>query len=411
MTSIEKKLIQIVGDSLYPSEKSTIKEEGLSKDEIVKLFVEAQKQSVFPIVFDKLKERLKIVLEDDLFNEYQIQDSKHRAATIRNINDHIVLHGILSKRRIPYVILKGQVSASYYHKLELRSCGDVDFLIKKADVSRVDRILVKEGFRKREDAEKHDFHWAYTKEKTVLELHWNIPGVPKNDKKISAIMSTVFADAVTYENQIGCFRGPSKLHHGMILLLHTLSHLTSTGIGLRHLCDWLVFEESLTDEEFLSLFEKKLCEVGLWKFAQVLTQIGTLYFGCKEHSWCKEIEPALCSGILEDILSGGNFGVKSNTRQLEAKIMRNSRTRKIKKGSTFKNLIININEKAKRKVPISKKIIILRPIGWIGVVIEYGVWVHKRKLKHLDLKIFKEAERRADLYSELHLFEKTKFID
>ena len=41
---------------------------------------------------------------------------------------------------------------------------------------------------------------------------------------------------------------PSDLHHGLILLLHNASHMTAGGIGLRHLCDWAVYMERMTDD-------------------------------------------------------------------------------------------------------------------------------------------------------------------
>lgn len=62
-------------------------------------------------------------------------------------------------------------------------------------------------------------------------------------------------------------------------------HLLGEGIGLRHLCDWAVFADSLKEKEFRSLFETKLKSIGLWKFACILSQVCYKYLHCHNLSW------------------------------------------------------------------------------------------------------------------------------
>ena len=112
------------------------------------------------------------------------------------------------------------------------------------------------------------------------------------------------------------------------VLLHTISHMTGGGIGLRHLCDWLVFENSVPEEEFLDIFEDQLKDIGLWTFAKVMTKIGVLYFGTKRN-WCLDADDEVCWALLEDILSGGNFGTKDNTRRSQAKLIQNRVTKSV----------------------------------------------------------------------------------
>ena len=68
------------------------------------------------------------------------------------------------------------------------------------------------------------------------------------------------------------FYVPSTFHHGIVLLLHTISHISSTGVGLRHLCDWLVFVESLTEDKFIEMFSGPLQDMGILTFAKVNTK-------------------------------------------------------------------------------------------------------------------------------------------
>ena len=68
--------------------------------------------------------------------------------------------------------------------------------------------------------------------------------------------------------------------------------MINTGIGLRHLCDWAVFVDSVDD--FEKDFKDKLTECGLYRFAQILTQLSSKYLGLKKQAWAE--------GVLDDSL-------------------------------------------------------------------------------------------------------------
>ncbi|MCB7187645.1 nucleotidyltransferase family protein, partial [Anaerostipes caccae] len=58
-----------------------------------------------------------------------------------------------------------------------------------------------------------------------------------------------------------------------MLLLHKLEHITSSGLGLRQLCDWAVFvHRDMTPERWEDLLPK-LSRFGLLHFARVITRI------------------------------------------------------------------------------------------------------------------------------------------
>ena len=233
-----------------------------------------------------------------------------------------------------------------------------------------------------------------------------MPGIPQNDRTIHACLADILEKAKPLDFEDGICLVPSPFHHGLILLLHTISHLTGSGVGLRHLCDWLVFENSLTENEFNSLFSKPLQDVGLWSFAKVLTKIGVMFFGCAERAWCADADDALCASFLEDVLNGGNFGVKDQTRRSQAKLIQNNANKKVSRGGVWKNGLISINEKAKKEHPFCKKYPILRPLGWIIVVVQYLIRVIAGKRNNVFAKkIYSDALNRQSIYSQLKLFE------
>ena len=235
-----------------------------------------------------------------------------------------------------------------------------------------------------------------------MELHWDVPGLPKS--MADRYAADVIEKAVETHVQGNKMMFPSPFHHGLVLLLHTISHMTGGGIGLRQLCDWLVFEKSLSEREFLELFEHPLKDIGLWNFAKVMTKIGVLYFGT-DRSWCIDADDEVCRGLLEDILSGGNFGTKDNTRGSQAKLIQNRVTKSVQ-GSVLKNGLVSINEKAKRDYPFCRENALLRPVGWTAVAGQYVARVLSGKRNNVfDRKIMSDAMNRQRLYAKLKLFE------
>ena len=365
---------------------------------------ESQLQSVFPVVYDYLMKRNPELLNNHLFQKYNILYSRFYAEAIRNLHFHEELHNLLFNNKIPYVILKGQASALYYPDSLLRTMGDVDFLIDIVNRDIVDELLIDSGFIKSNFTEKHLFHWAYTKDKAKLEMHWEIPGLPKKHHTIDKYVQNIIDKAVICNTQNGKFYIPSEFHHGLVLLLHMLSHMTSTGLGLRHLLDWLVFENSIPEDDFLEKFELPLKSIGLWKFVQVLTKIGELYFGFNPRKWSISVNADLCSDLLEDVIDGGNFGIKDDSRKIQTKFIRDSETRKIEGGSSLRNLIVNVNAKARNDFPPAKRYSVLLPIGWFLVGIQYFRWSYNKGIV-IDKRTVLNIKRRKKIYSELKLFE------
>jgi hypothetical protein len=202
----------------------------------------------------------------------------------QNFSEHSELHELIIANNMPYVAMKGLASAMYYPDPSLRSMDDVDFLVEKENVSRAGKLFESIGFAVDHGEEDDGIHIAYTRPPmSIWELHHSVNGIPNNDvvELIQAEMDKTIPTAETAEVDGSTCRLPDKLHHGLIMLLRTASHLTSEGVGLSHLCDWVVFASALSDAEFREIFEKKLKRFGLWRFAQVLTLLGILRQGFK----------------------------------------------------------------------------------------------------------------------------------
>lgn len=406
MQDAQKLLIKIVREKLYNTEQNT-SYDNLSADKLTEVLLEARQQAVFPMAFACLKGQIKNELALDVYADYERIYLSFIATGIRNRANHNELHKLLTMHDIPYVILKGQASARYYNDPMLRQMGDVDFLVNETDIERTDAVLRDAGFVKDVKTDNHGFHWEYVKNESIFEMHWGVPGVPDVDNKtIKKYISTIIDDRTLFINAGSSYYVPSDFHHGLVLLLHTISHLTSSGVGLRHLCDWLVFENSKPEQQFTDLFETPLKKMGIWRFAKVITKTGILYFGCENRNWCSEIDVMLCAEFLEDIFAGGNFGRKDTSRRSQAKLIRDNRSRKISHRSILHNIMSNINTKVKKQYPFLRKTIILLPLGWLLVVGQYtGRVLTGKRENALSAENYSNAASRQRVYGAMRLFE------
>ena len=191
------------------------------------------------------------------------------------------------------------------------------------------------------------------------------------------------------------------------MLLHMISHMTSEGIGLRHLCDWAVFVNGISNDEFVGLFSEKLKRFGLWKFAQIMIATSEKYLGIehKELIESAELDDDLLEAVITDILKGGNFGKKDLNRYREIKYISNLNDRTVDNKSVFAQAFTTLNMKVYGDYSFINKYKILLPVGWVAEGGKYiGLLISgKRKTKNTSAML-KEAAERKEIYSQMDLF-------
>lgn len=327
-------------------------------DDWTTVLTEAKNQAVVQLVDSDLDKSLLSPEESKAWKQAASQDI---ANNIRIGYNHSLLHEWM--KDIPYVILKGAASASYYPIPAYRSMGDVDFLVPNDDIERAGKALEEHGLRPWD--QEHISHTVYRGPRMHYEMHFNLAGTPHGaaGDMVREYTKDIFEKAETRTVISGLATLPSPFHHGLILLLHTCHHLTGEGVGLRHLCDWAVFENSFSDIEFREMFEAKLKAIGIWRFAQILTRVSIKYLGADERSWAVA-DDELVDALMEDILSGGSFGKKDQTRSTQTSLISDRGKNGVGRTSMTDQFIKSGNEVVYHHWPQARENKVLLPIGW-----------------------------------------------
>lgn len=344
-------------------------------------------------------------------NKNGIEDEKFKASTTYQIfknTKSFMMHAnvakALEKAGIPCIIIKGAVSASFYPEPNLRPMGDTDVLVKRADLENAMKVLKKCGLETDKDITnaKTGHHIDFKKGKQRVELHYELPGFPDNEMldEVKKLTEDIWELSKKYETPCGEITGPSDFHHGLIMLLHMQEHMKKGGMGLRHLCDWSVFVNNFSDEEFLNLFEEKLKKIGLWRFACLLSQASE-YIGLPQKEWMGN-EKELAQKLLDDIISCGNFGRKDMHRVASQKYTFAALNQKKKKSQAGQYFDYGLKTTCEIW-PFYKKHKWLLPIGFACYCVRTGYRLITKKSKMYNLK---DNDKVFDLYSQLRLFVK-----
>lgn len=390
-------MIEIILDALKKElfNKSVVIPKNAPFEEISK---EAHTQAVDSLVYAGIS---KSSVEDKAFQgkaAYQLLKNS------KAFQMHAEVARILEKAEIPYIIIKGVISASYYPDPYARPMGDTDVLVKKQDAEKAFAVLKESGFETDKEVvnTKVGHHIDLKKGKQRIELHYEVPGLPLNDMfdSVKQLTDNIWEGVKEYETIYGKMQGANEFYHGLIMLLHMQEHMQKGGMGLRHLADWAVFVNNFSEKEFAELFEEKLRNIGLWRFACLLSQTSG-YLGLDQKEWMGKDEE-IAQKLLEDIISCGNFGSKNMHRVASQKyvpVVGNQKKKKSQVGQYF-----DYGVKTTMEIwPFYRKHKWLLPIGFIGYCIRTGYRLITKKSKMYNLK---GNDKVYDLYSQLKLFEK-----
>lgn len=405
MDSIQEQLLAVVRYQLFGGVKPTIKNEELSD-----ILTEAKAQTVFSTVFSLLQENLKNFSKKE-FLHCQESFFANVMTNTNNFMEHAELHKLMTERGIPYVAIKGLASAYYYPDPSLRDMGDVDFLVFEKNFEMAKQAVLSAGFAVDHGGDNGDIHIAFKREPlSIWEQHRCVNGVPNGfvGELIRKETDRTIETSELVELDGAVCRIPDKLHHGLIMLLHMVSHMTSEGIGLRHLCDWAVFANSIENDEFVKLFKDKLSQFGLWKFAQTMTAVSEKYLGADHKKWAEnpDLEGNYLEGVITDILNGGNFGKKDMNRYREIKYISNRNERTVDDKGVVAQAVNTLNKKVYNDHAFIDRHKVFLPVGWIAEGGKYiGLLVSGKRKTQGTSAMLKEASKRKDIYSKMKLFE------
>ncbi len=222
------------------------------------------------------------------------------------------------------LIVKGLVCRLLYPKPDLRPSADEDLLVPSGEYSGIVSWLRKEGFACiGEDTSSEmpqEIGLIRKKDGLYLEIHTQLfssgsdLGVRMNGyfRDIFAHSLSAVYCGVTYETI-------DATHHLLYLLCHYIKHFLAGGVGIRQLCDIMLFAEKNEDSIDWPSLRGWLSELGFDAFCGNLMHICSSWLGFKcsgRENGFENTEPSEnVQTLLEDILDAGIYGTSTLERR------------------------------------------------------------------------------------------------
>lgn len=398
MTEAQQVLFNLVGHNLFSMPLDIGSE--VDWAEVLK---EGIAQSVPLLAFKNIDELPIGVATSEMIKRYLKRCS---ASNYLCYKGHEYLHDLMTKNGIKYSIIKGVASARYYPDPAARSMGDVDFYVAPEDLERAKAIFEADGFEVKETDSEH--HVCIKKGPMDMEMHFAPIAIP-NDKMRPIFLeywSDLCDKASLTEDTFSEYMLPSDFHHGFIMITHFQLHLMPNGVGLRHLCDFVVFANRFSDEDFRQLFEERFKRVGLWRLAQIISLAAVRYLGMPYKSWMGD-DYATADALMLDIARGGNFGQREKARSFEGVFIADYKATDLGK-SRFSRAFRSMNKYIRQKWRAAVWCPLLYPVGWVYFSVRFLFKRITGRRRVSVMKSYKESGKRLKLYKSLDLYKPEK---
>ena len=325
---------ELMQEPLTETERGALKKE-LGEEQRKKLFVLSKTHDVSAMVACALLESEIIERGETWYNEFRREVPRAIFRYENQCYEIARIKELFESEGIEFLFLKGVVLRDYYAKPYQRTCCDVDVLIKKDKLKKVEKLLVDRlGYSLQKEKGYHDVT-LIAPSKVVVELHFSVcEDNPKADKVLLKAWEHV--QKVTQQSCEYRFTNEfAYFYH----VAHAAYHFLSGGCGIKPFMDAyrLMSELSINQEELSRL----LVESDLEKFAKVMAELS--------QAWLENLPKGKTLQLTEKyVLMGGCYGLKTNEIYIKS----------VKKGSGFKYVLGRIfasYDNLRTKYPIIEK--------------------------------------------------------
>lgn len=320
---------------------------------------------------------------------YNLQLAINRNLEFKEIIDE------LCRNKIPHILMKGYVIQNYYQQSEIRSMGDIDFVVHEEDAEKTDKILVKLGYV---FEKKVGFVNEYSKGRTRAEVHTKL--FSSTDKEKNSDIIEYFNSC--WDNAFSTDNGYSymliKEYHLLFLLSHMAKHFSGGGCGIRMIIDIAVFLKHFSGQLKFDYLIQELDKINLTQFAVTIFRLCNLWFNTDLPECIPELRTEVLNGLRAFIIKRGTFGKKNkNALANEYRITyekNQGKNRFLLNISTFITAVFPSVSTLKHYYPKAKKGFVFIIIAWFKRT--YELWFGKKNYSKKLLRDIKNASCEAN---------------
>lgn len=319
MTRTQQQFLELLRSGLWgtPADPSLFQQESTDWKSILKT---AKEQTVLVIVADGI-ETLPKELWPSKETMLKLMMTRVKTAQMHHLLNSTLnqIVNVLDKKGIPSVLLKGQGVAQNYRNPESRTCGDIDLYVGIENYERACKIIHDLNKEPQEDIPESGHHKHLELNGVVIEVHKLADSM--SSKKQSACFQKWTKDSIdnlfttnrlkVWNNDGTSIRLALPTFDAFFILHHAVRHMTTEGIGFRHICDWTMYlhrNHSEINKNELQHYLKLFNMEQIWQEFGIIA-VNILGLPQTEVPLLKESsQSAKTERILKHIFISGNFG-------------------------------------------------------------------------------------------------------
>lgn len=358
------------------------------------LLIKANEQNILPIIYEQV---LKIVNEEDkkyIKQKYQIKVIQEVSLQVKKTDIFLKLYQYLSQKGIMPLVMKGLICRHIYPSPDLRKSGDEDILVRDEDYQQCHKFMKEYPMlcEEYEDvSHEEEIKYLDTKQMLLIEMHKNLfPGESIMGDNWNTLFTNVHENSCIVQINGISIKTLGHNDHLLYLILHLFKHFLHSGVGIRQICDVIIYAKTYGQEINWEYIYQQCQKVNADYFFLAVLTIGKKYLGFDYHKANIPIQWEDISidetDLLNDILSGGIYGAVNNEELHGGTYMMNKA--KHGKKAIIKTLFPSLKDMQAKKEYLKTKPYLL-PIAWLERIYSY--------LKNGNLKAYQKGKQRSEL--------------
>lgn len=230
---------------------------------------------------------------------------------VKDTNENIEFKKILDafeKNDIQTLVFKGFLMKAVYPQDYMRQMCDIDLLVFPKDFRKACCLLKDLGYEKHHNHEKH---LVFIKHPfTTVEIHRKL--VTEADLGHTYFNKEIWNFCIPYKNYKNIYQMTIEDNY-IFCLVHLMLHFNSSGITVRHILDFYLYDKAFQKDFNYDKIKQKLEEFGIVKFEQEIRKIAYKWFGDQPYYDFNEVEAFILRGMSQEnsiLLSIDNRGSK-----------------------------------------------------------------------------------------------------
>ncbi len=303
-----------------------------------------------------------------------------RTITVRQAQctaDFLLLYAFLAEHGLHPAVIKGITLRTLYRRPEQRASTDEDLLISPEELPAYRQALLDCGLApvdSNADPDKSgELAFADRERHLYIELHMSAFAL---DSEAYRDLNPLFEGCLDRCEEIRIYGQTivtlNPTDHLLYLLCHAYKHFLHGGVGIRQVCDIGIFSEHYAEEIDWTRIRESCERVRIARYSAALFRIAERHLGFPMPAAFADLDVDE-SDMLEDILSGGLYGVNDINRAHSSTITLDavaSQKQGKKRGGALASVFLPLDG-MRRKYPYLKRFPVLLPVAWAQRVLRY----------------------------------------